>query len=125
MRQVTAAVIIEDGKLLLTRRGPGEKLAGMWELPGGKTEDGETPQECLARELLEELSMTAEVGEVIATTEYHYAHGAFEMLALKTRRTSDYRLSVHDEVRWVSPAEVDALPLAPADVELVRQIGTW
>lgn len=122
MRQVTAAVIIEDGKLLLARRAPDEKLAGMWELPGGKTEAGETPQECLRRELIEELSMTAEVGAVIATTVYHYDHGAFEMLALEVVRTSDFSLSVHDEARWVSLAEADLLPLAPADVELLRKI---
>lgn len=123
MRQVTAAVIIEDGKLLLARRAPGEKLAGLWELPGGKIEPGETPQECLRRELLEELSMAAEVGDVIASTIYHYAHGSFEMLALQARRTSDFELSVHDRARWVSRTEIEELQLAPADVDLVAQLG--
>lgn len=122
MRQVTAAVIIEDGKLLLARRAPGEKLAGMWELPGGKIEDGETPSECLRRELEEELSMTAEVGEVIATTVYHYDHGSFEMLAMEAWRTSGYALTVHDEVRWATACEAEALTLAPADVKLIRLI---
>lgn len=122
MRQVTAAVIIEDRKLLLARRAPGEKLAGMWELPGGKVEPGETPQECLRRELLEELSMTAEVGEIIATTVYHYDHGSFEMLALETRRSSDLELTVHDDVRMVGRAEMNTLTLAPADIELVAQL---
>lgn len=123
MRQVTAAVIIEDGRLLLARRAPGEKLAGMWELPGGKVESGESPQECLQRELLEELSMTAEVGDVIASTVYHYDHGSFEMLAIEAWRTSAYHLSVHDQARLVGRAELESLTLAPADIALVWQIA--
>lgn len=123
MLQVAAAVIIEDGRLLLARRAPGEKLAGMWELPGGKVEPGETPNDCLRRELLEELSMTAEIGEVVASTVYHYDHGSFEMLAIEARRTSDIALSVHDEARLVSRAELGGLVLAPADVELVAQLA--
>lgn len=123
MRQVTAAVIIEDGRLLLARRAPGEKLAGLWELPGGKIEEGETPQECLCRELMEELSMTAEVGNVIAETVFHYEHGSFEMFALETRRTSEFVLSVHDDARWADDTEIDNLALAPADVELIRQLA--
>lgn len=123
MRQVTAAVIIEEGKLLLARRAPGEKLAGMWELPGGKVEPGESPQECLQRELIEELSMTAEVGEIVATTVYHYAHGSFAMLALEARRTSEFTLSVHDDARLVSRCELDELTLAPADIALIAQLA--
>lgn len=122
VRQVTAAVIIENGKLLLARRAPGEKLAGMWELPGGKVEPGESPPDCLRRELLEELSMTAEIGDVIATTVYHYDHGSFEMLALEARRTSSFVLSVHDDVQLVGPEGLGDFRLAPADIELVGQL---
>ncbi len=122
MRQVAAAVIVEEGKLLLARRAPGEKLAGYWELPGGKIEDGETVQACLERELLEELSMIAEAGEVLATTVFHYDHGEFEMFAVGACRTSAFELSVHDQIRWADYAEVSRLTLAPADVQLVRQL---
>lgn len=122
MKQVTAAVIIEDGRLLITRRPPGDPLAGLWELPGGKIEPGETPQECLARELAEELEMVAEVGEVLATTTYHYDHGSFEMIALQATRASDFELRVHDEYAWVPMESVAEYPLAPADVDLVRQL---
>jgi len=117
--RVTAAVIVEGGKLLLARRGPAEKLAGMWELPGGKIETGESPQECLHRELNEELAMEAEIGQVLATTVYHYDHGSFELLAIKARITSGYTLRVHDAVAWTAVREIDELPLAPADVQLL------
>lgn len=122
MKQVTAAVIIEDGRLLITRRPPGDPLAGLWELPGGKIEPGESPALCLARELAEELSMTAEIGEIVARTVYHYDHGSFEMLALTATRLSEFELHVHDEFAWVPLARLAEYPLAPADVELARQI---
>jgi 8-oxo-dGTP diphosphatase len=128
VKKVTAAVIIEDGLLLVARRGPGCSLPGYWELPGGKVEHGETIQECLARELREELEMRSRVGDVAATTTYHYAHGSFEMIALEVVRLSDWVLHVHDAVSWVGQGEIDDLCLAPADVELVDQIvsaGHW
>lgn len=123
MRQVTAAVIIENGLLFLTRRGPAEHLPGMWELPGGKLEPAETPQQCLERELAEELEMRASAGDVLATTVYHYDHGEFEMLALSVDRLSDFRLTVHDAACWVTRSDAEALTIAPADVELIAELG--
>ena len=128
LRQVTAAVIIEDGLLFLARRGPGEKLPGFWELPGGKIEPGETPQECLQRELAEELDMLATAGEVLAQTVYRYDHGEFEMLALAVERKSAYALSVHDACEWLSREQLSEVQLAPADVELLQALraqGVW
>jgi len=124
MRQVTAAVIIEDSRLFLARRPLGDPLAGSWELPGGKVEPGETPEECLARELVEELAMMCEVGELLATTIYHYEHGSFEMLAYRVVRSSEYELQVHDSSAWVTSAELTSMRLAPADVDLIRQLTT-
>ena len=128
MKQVTAAVIIEDGRLLIMRRAPGQSLAGMWELPGGKVEPGETPQMCLERELDEELGLQAHAGCLVAQTRYEYDHGAFEMLALATERLSDFSLRVHDAFDWVTPETVVNYALAPADVDLLEQIlqdGAW
>ncbi|MHB1451824.1 MAG: NUDIX domain-containing protein [Coriobacteriia bacterium] len=128
MRQVAAAVIIEHDLLLLARRGPAEKLAGFWELPGGKLEPGETPQQCLERELLEELAMKAVAGDVLARAAYQYDHGSFEMLALDVERLSDYLPTVHDLVAWVSRDDLPALHIAPADVQLLDELlsrGIW
>jgi len=123
MKTVTAAVIIEEGRLLLAQRPNGDSLAGLWELPGGKVEPGESVQECLERELLEELGMVSTAGEEVARTVHHYRHGSFEMVALVTRRQSEYRPVFHSEVRWFERAELASLPLAPADVELVAQLA--
>ena len=108
--------------MLITRRSPGDPLAGLWELPGGKVEPGETPARCLARELAEELDMETEVGDLVARTIYHYDHGSFEMLALTVTRLSGFELRVHDEFAWVPLSQLAEYPLAPADVELVEQI---
>lgn len=123
MQQVAAAVIIEDGRLLLVRRAKGETLAGYWELPGGKLEDGETLQQCLGRELQEELAMAADVKQELMRTVYHYSHGSFEMIALRTERLSEFELTVHDACLWAAPDEVGQLELAPADVVLVHQLA--
>lgn len=128
MRTVTAAVIIEGERLLVTRRPPGDKLEGLWELPGGKVEPGESPEECLQRELEEELDMQSEIGELLATTVHHYSHGSFELLAFRTRRTSSYRLRAHDRAEWILPSELGEHPLAPADVSLIEWLqsdGVW
>ena len=122
MRQVAAAVIIEEGRVFVARRGPVGPLAGYWELPGGKLESGETIQECLARELREELDMQVSVGKVIAATTYTYDHGCFDMLALEVIRHSEYQLRVHDAAAWVARTEMSGVRLAPADVELMAQI---
>jgi 8-oxo-dGTP diphosphatase len=122
VRQVTAAVIIEDGRLLLARRPPGDPLAGLWELPGGKIEPGETPQDCLARELQEELEMTVSAGSVVARAVFHYEHGSFEILAIEATRLSTFRLREHDDYAWVGLADVGEYELAPADVLLVTQL---
>lgn len=123
MKVVTAAIIINDKKVLLTRRGPSETLAGYWEFPGGKVEDGESLADCLRRELQEELSVDAEVGEVMADSEYHYDHGSFLLVGMYARLLSnDLKLTVHDKVEWVPVAELLSYELAPADIHLAKHL---
>lgn len=124
MKQVTAAVIIEDGRLLLTRRSPNSSVPGAWELPGGKIEEGETPQECLERELLEELQLGGIAGAVLARSEYKYDHGSFELLAIEFTRSSEFTLdpTIHDDYIWALPDEAGNLYLAPADVPLIAAL---
>jgi mutator protein MutT len=80
-RVVTAAIIRKNGSVLLARRAPEEKLGGFWEFPGGKVENGETPEECLARELAEELGILARIGEKCAESLHQYDHGNFRIVA--------------------------------------------
>ena len=78
---VTCAIIENEGKILIARRAADQKLAGKWEFPGGKVEDGESPEECLKRELEEEFGIQVEVGEFITSNNHHYDHISIELLA--------------------------------------------
>src|SRR5262249_43671380 len=76
--RVTAAILEQDGTILLVRRPVGRVFRGTWEFPGGKIEPEETPEGCLARELEEELGIVVEVGHLVATSVHHYDWGEME-----------------------------------------------
>jgi 8-oxo-dGTP diphosphatase len=121
MKVVTAAIIQDQGRYFVARRGPGEKLAGLWEFPGGKVEPGETLQEGLKREIAEELGVEAIVGDVVTESHYKYEHGEILLVALQTEiKGNDIRLSVHDKEDWLFPEQILALELAPADIPIAK-----
>jgi 8-oxo-dGTP diphosphatase len=123
MKTVTAAIIVRDKKVLLTRRGPTEKLAGYWEFPGGKVETGESLADCLRRELQEELGVEADIGEVLAESEYHYDHGSFLLIGMYASLASNnLTLTVHDQADWVPINELLSYQLAPADIPLAMKL---
>jgi 8-oxo-dGTP diphosphatase len=123
--RVTAALIRRRDEILITRRAPDEKLAGKWEFPGGKIEPDETPEECLARELYEELGIESEVGAKFGEVLYEYADGAILLMAYWTRWTAgELRLTVHDKLKWAQIRELhEHRGLAPADVLLVQKLA--
>ena len=123
MKDVTAAIIIKDNKVLITRRSPGQKFAGFWEFPGGKCEPNETPEECLVREIKEELDVEAEVQSFFAENIYEYPQGTIRLLAYLVHVVSgEIKLSVHDRMEWVEPKTLMDFKLLPADFPIVRKI---
>lgn len=123
IREVAAAIILEDDKILLGRRKPGESLAGYWEFPGGKVEADETIQECLERELREELSLETRAGEILIDNEYHYEHGSFRIIAVETEVLSGtMKMNVHDKLEWVPLEELTTYKLPPADIPIVEKL---
>jgi 8-oxo-dGTP diphosphatase len=113
---VTAAIIRTNGFVLLARRSSGQNLAGFWEFPGGKVEDGETSEECLARELQEELGIQTIIGRKCAESSYQYDHGTFRIVAYFVEwLAGDLRPRVHDRVEWVKFRDLGEYQLLPAD----------
>ena len=121
---VTAAIIVNDGKILIAQRPPGDRLAGLWEFPGGKIEAGETPEQCLKRELWEELAMDAVIGNYLGSTIYHYDHTSIELMAYRAfLNGSACRLVSHQGCRWVRPDQLADVSFTPADLPFVRRLA--
>lgn len=120
---VVGAVLTQGTKVLAAQRGEGMSLAGMWEFPGGKIEQGETPQQALRRELQEELNCIAEIGEKVTTTEHDYDFGTVILTTFfGTIVDQEPTLTEHTEVRWVEATDLGELPWAPADVPAVELV---
>jgi 8-oxo-dGTP diphosphatase len=124
--RVVAAVVEKSGQYLITQRRPNAVLPLLWEFPGGKVEAGETDGEALARELLERLGVTAEVGEWISETVWDYEHYrvALTLYECETHGTLEPR-GVHG-YRWVTSDEFDQFEFTPADeASMNRLLGVY
>ena len=122
--KVTAAILEKDGKILIAKRKTGDKLfAGLWEFPGGKVEEGETPEECMAREIKEELNISVEVGELITSNKHKYPHGIFELLAYRVKYISgEIVLNAHNEIKWVNIDDMANFEFPPADIPIIERL---
>lgn len=124
MKTVVAAIAVRDGKALLARRRPGESNAGQWEFPGGTIKEGETPQQALEREILEELGVRARAGPVVARSEYRYEDGAIMLVAVQAELKSlDFQLADHDRIEWVPLPDLLSYDLSPADIPIARELA--
>ena len=127
---VTAMILFDaEGRALMTQRQRPPSLAGMWEFPGGKMEPGESPEECLEREILEELGLAIRVGRV-RDVSYHRYPDVGEVLILcyecslvSTCSDADGRGMEGQAWRWVHPSEMGCLVIAPADIPIVNRLG--
>ena len=117
--RVTAAVIIRDGRIFATQRGYGD-YKDWWEFPGGKIESGESPEQALKREILEELAAEISVGRKIMTVEYDYPtfHLSMDCFVCTLIR-GEPELLEHEAAKWLSRSELDSVPWLPADREVV------
>lgn len=118
---VVGAVIVRDGLILCAQRGPSGALAGMWEFPGGKVEAEETPREALEREITEELGCRVEVGDELTTTTHEYDFGIVTLTTFYCLLIDgEPRLTEHQAVVWLSPADLLSVHWAPADIPAVE-----
>jgi mutator protein MutT len=117
---VAAAVVEIDGRLLVTRRQQGVHLEGVWEFPGGKSDEGETLKDCLVRELNEELDVPSRVGEEIFSTTHAYPERSVELHFFTCELLGEPRPMLGQEIRWVRREELAALEFPLADAELIE-----
>jgi 8-oxo-dGTP diphosphatase len=119
MVTVVGAIVMREGKVLIGKRKEGLSMAHKWEFPGGKLEPGETPEECLRRELREELEIEVEIGRF-------YCEGIYNGLTLLAYRASyvsgDFKLHDHEEIRWVYPGQLSLYEFPHADRPIVTKL---
>jgi 8-oxo-dGTP diphosphatase len=122
---VAAAVIIEDGRVLLTQRKRGTHLAGAWEFPGGKVERDEDPREALVREIREEIGVEIAVGEPVEITFHRYPEKSVLLLFFEARRLDRSKAPEALDVaaiRWARADDLDDTAFPPADVAILSKV---
>ena len=120
--RVVAAVIRKGDAIFATARGYGE-FKGQWEFPGGKVEEGETPQQALIREIEEELDTEIAVGELIQNVEYDYPNFHLSMDCFwAVVKTGKLVLKEAEAARWLTKEELDSVNWLPADIDLIQRL---
>ncbi|MGG2196822.1 (deoxy)nucleoside triphosphate pyrophosphohydrolase [Paenibacillus validus] len=124
MIEVAAAIIEnEHGQILIARRKKGKAQEGLWEFPGGKIENNETVEECLKRELLEEMNINIRPYESFGVNDHYYGSTHIRLYAHKAKFVSGALVLVdHNQCEWVYPKYLRKYEFAPADVKFVEML---
>jgi 8-oxo-dGTP diphosphatase len=118
---VACAIIIQKEKVLAARRSESMTLPLKWEFPGGKIEAGETPADCLKRELMEELGITVSIGVPLPPATHNYDDFTVTLYPFICRMTSGaITLHEHQEVTWIEPRQILNLDWAAADLPIIN-----
>ena len=124
MIRVTAAIILENNKILITQRSKNDKLLPLkWEFPGGKIEENESEKDCLIREIKEELELKIKVKDFFFKNIHSYGKKEIELnFFLCEVISGNLKLNVHNHFYWVSKEDLMKFDLAEADIPVVKKI---
>lgn len=123
MIRATAAILIKDGKILIAQKGPHDKRANKWEFPGGKIDPGETPEQCLAREMLEEFEIEISVNNFFAENLHTFPDGQVLVLAYLCSWTGgEINATEHADYKWVDASELCQFDIVSSDVPIAEKI---
>ncbi len=123
MQKVTAGIIEKDGKILIALRKTGKCVGLKWEFPGGKLEDGETLEECLKRELREELNIEVEIIDYLDSSKFYCSEINIELIAYRVKYISgELTLIDHNEAKWIFPHELSEYEFTLPDVPIVQKL---
>lgn len=122
---VAAGLVFRDGRLLITQRPADSHLGGLWEFPGGKREASESFEECLRRELMEELGIEVEVGELVESITHRYPEKTVHLRFFRCvwKRHEPQTLGC-PACKWITPAELSQHKFPAADARLLNRVRT-
>lgn len=123
---VTAGLIWQNERLLITKRPEGSHLAGLWEFPGGKQEDGETLEQCLKREIMEELGIEVQIGKRLLTVDHEYERRMISLHLYQCIHLSGEPEPLEcDDLKWVHPTDLTKYRFPPPDRRIIRLLKRW
>lgn len=118
-----AVIWNEQGKILIDRRRPEGLMGGLWEFPGGKLEPGETVQDCIKREIQEELAIGVEVGDHLITINHTYSQFHVTLNVYHCRHESGEPQPIEcDEIRWVTVDELPSYEFPIANLQIIQAL---
>ncbi len=124
-KYIAAAVIEKNGKFLIAQRAKNDALFGLWEFPGGKVEGNETLQECLMRELYEELDIHAQIGEYLCTSTFYHKDLLYDMCVFKVYSYDrEIKLNEHSAIAWVTRDELAKYHYPDPDLPIIKLLQT-
>lgn len=120
--QVVAALIRRNGKFLICQRPADKKRALLWEFVGGKQEKGETQKQALVRECKEELAIDVDVKDVFCDVTHVYPDVTVHLTLFNAETRDEPQMLEHNDMRWISPSEIDNFEFCPADDDILGLI---
>ena len=121
--KVTGAIIYERNKFLICRRGPNEKAAGLWEFPGGKLEINESLENCILRELKEELDIDAQLHSLYDNYSFKAKDVIYDLYFFRIKKFSgNLSKTVHDEFKWVELKNFHNFSFLPGDAPVIKKL---